>query len=135
MTASEYAQMPLLKIALVFTTAVCRLPPLVDQSLAQQKCSAASSNRRSWAKSLGDHRLQFFFTDCTIGEYDFDVLVKEGGPMVEPLRKIEFFRRVFLEFGAPTWPNGFDVAPEWLYRELSASGQLTRPTAASSAAQ
>jgi uncharacterized protein DUF2442 len=84
----------------------------------------------SKVKWLGDYRLQFCFTDDTIGDYDFGALVKEGGAMVEPLRKTEFFGRVFLEFGAPTWPNGFDIAPEWLHRELSATGRLTRPTAA-----
>jgi hypothetical protein len=36
---------------------------------------------------------------------------------------------VFLEFGAPTWPNGFDIAPEWLRREMEAAGELT-PVAA-----
>ncbi len=29
--------------------------------------------------------------------------------MVEPLRDPAFFRRVFLEFGALAWPNGFDL--------------------------
>jgi hypothetical protein len=32
---------------------------------------------------------------------------------------------MFLEFGAPTWPNGFDIAPEW----LKAAGELTRAAA------
>ena len=29
------------------------------------------------------------------------------------------------EFGAPTWPNGFDIAPEWLRREIESAGELT----------
>jgi hypothetical protein len=29
----------------------------------------------------------------------------------------------FLEFRAPTWPNGFEVAPEWLRREMDAAGE------------
>ena len=39
------------------------------------------------------------------------------------------FFRVFLEFGAPTWPNGFDIAPEWLRREMEAAGELKRVAA------
>jgi len=39
--------------------------------------------------------------------------------MVEPLRDREFF-------GALTWPNGFDIDPEWLRREMAAAGELTR---------
>jgi hypothetical protein len=42
------------------------------------------------------------------------------------LRNERYFARVFLEFGAPTWPNGFDIAPEWLRREMEAAGELTR---------
>ncbi len=79
---------------------------------------------------LGGHRLRFRFTDDSLGEYDFAELVNEPGPMVEPLRELAYFKRVFLEFGAPTWPNGFDVAPEWLYREIAAAGKLARPTPA-----
>ena len=29
--------------------------------------------------------------------------------MIAPLRDEAYFARVFLELGAPTWPNGFDV--------------------------
>jgi hypothetical protein len=36
---------------------------------------------------------------------------------------------VFLEFGAPTWPNGLDIAPEWLRRGMEAAGELTRVAA------
>ena len=49
--------------------------------------------------------------------------------MLEPLRDQAYFARVFLEFGAPTWPNGFDIAPEWLRREMAAAGELARATA------
>lgn len=83
-------------------------------------------SRINW---LGDHRLEFRFTDDSVGEYDFVVLVNESGPMIEPLRDVDYFKRVFLEFGAPTWPNGFDVAPEWLHREMIAAGKLSRTAA------
>jgi hypothetical protein len=76
---------------------------------------------------MGGHRLRFQFTDDSVGEYDFFIIVNEGGPMVEPLRDLDYFKRVFLEFGAPTWPNGFDVAPAWLHQEIAAAGSLARP--------
>jgi len=56
-------------------------------------------------------------------------MVHELGAMLEPLRDENYFARVFLEFGAPTWPNGFDIAPEWLRREMAAAGELTRVAA------
>ncbi|MFN3347970.1 DUF2442 domain-containing protein [Pseudorhodoplanes sp.] len=79
---------------------------------------------------LGGHRLSFRFSDDSAGEYDFAALVRESGPMIEPLRDIDYFRRVFLEFGAPTWPNGFDIAPDWLQLEIEAAGALQRHAAA-----
>jgi hypothetical protein len=61
----------------------------------------------------------------TEGVHDFAAMVQETGPMLEPLRDASYFARVFLEFGAPTWPNGFDIVPEWLRREMSVVGELT----------
>jgi hypothetical protein len=79
---------------------------------------------------LGGHRLRFFFSDESAGEHDFADQIAKGGPMSEPLRDPEYFARVFLEFGAPTWPNGYDMAPEWVRRELEAAGELKRSVAA-----
>jgi len=78
---------------------------------------------------LGGFRLRVRFNDGSEGVHDFTELVNEPGPMLEPLRDAAYFSRVFLEFGAPTWPNGFDIAPEWLRRELEAAGELTRAAA------
>lgn len=81
-------------------------------------------------KYLGAHRLRATFSDGMAGEYDFSAIVAKDGPMGEPLRDPGFFARVFLEDGAPTWPNGFDVAPGWLRREIEAAGALARDAAA-----
>jgi hypothetical protein len=78
---------------------------------------------------LGGFRLRVHFSDGSEGVHDFAALVNEPGPMLEPLRDEAFFARVFLEFGALTWPNGFDIAPEWLRREMAAAGVLTRVAA------
>jgi hypothetical protein len=80
-------------------------------------------------KHLGGYRLHATFSDGTAGERDFSVLVAEAGPMGEPLRDPAYFARVFLEDGAPTWPNSFDMDPEWLRREIKAMGALARDTA------
>jgi len=80
-------------------------------------------------KCLGGHRLHATFSDGTAGEYDFSALVAETGPMVEPLRDPAYFARVFLEHGAPTWPNSFDMCPDSLRPEIEATGELTRDAA------
>jgi hypothetical protein len=73
---------------------------------------------------LGGFRLRVRFNDGSVGVHDFTAMVHEPGPMLEPLRDMTYFSRVFLEFGALTWPNGFDIAPEWLRREMAAVGEL-----------
>jgi hypothetical protein len=78
---------------------------------------------------LGGFRLRVRFNDGSEGVHDFAAMVNEPGPMLEPLRDEGYFSRVFLEFGAPTWPNGFDIAPEWLRREMAAAGELGRVAA------
>jgi hypothetical protein len=78
---------------------------------------------------LGGFRLRVKFNDGSEGVHDFTAMVNEPGPMLAPLREEAYFARVFLEFGAPTWPNGFDIAPEWLRREMEKAGELTRVAA------
>ena len=81
-------------------------------------------------KYLDGYRLRATFSDGMAGDYDFSAIVRESGPMVEPLRDPIFFARVFLEDGAPTWPNGYDAAPGWLRREIEATGNFARDVAA-----
>jgi hypothetical protein len=81
-------------------------------------------------KYLDGYRVRATFSDGMAGDYDFAAIVREGGPMVEPLRDPSYFARVFLEDGAPTWPNGFDAAPGWLRREIESAGPLARDAAA-----
>jgi hypothetical protein len=78
---------------------------------------------------LGSFRLHVCFNDGSEGVHDFTSMVQEPGSMLAPLRDEKYFERVFLEFGAPTWPNGFDIAPEWLHREMAAAKELS-PVAA-----
>jgi hypothetical protein len=50
--------------------------------------------------------------------------------MIEPLRKPEYFGRAFLESGAPTWPNIFDLDPINLYMKMKQAGLLEHVSAA-----
>jgi hypothetical protein len=56
--------------------------------------------------------------------------MKSAGPMIQPLKDTAYFARVFLDYGAPTWPNGFDMAPDALYDDMLEAGQLSREDAA-----
>jgi hypothetical protein len=80
-------------------------------------------------RPLEGHRLWLRFTDGSEGVRDLSDVIAEGGVMVEPLKSKEYFDRVFVEMGAPTWPNGFDLDPINLYMELRDAGSLTRTAA------
>ena len=75
---------------------------------------------------LGPHGLRLQFNDGSRGMHDFAPMVIEVGTLLEPLRDPHYFARVFLECGALTWPNGFDIAPEWLRREMLEAKELSR---------
>lgn len=81
-------------------------------------------------ESRGGHRLFLQFSDGTEGERDFSALMRQSGPMLEPLKDPLYFARVFLDYGAPTWPNGYDMAPDALYADMKTAGELRRSDAA-----
>src|ERR1700679_1122626 len=73
-------------------------------------------------KRLRPSRLKLWFTDGMAGEWDFSELAGERGPMAEPFKDPAYFDRVFLEFGALTWPNGYDWGPDAPPRDMSGRG-------------
>jgi hypothetical protein len=82
-------------------------------------------------KRLGEYRLKLWFTDGLAGVWDFSELARRDGPMTEPFRDPNYFDRVFLEFGALTWPNGYDWSPEALHADmLEAAALSTEPVPA-----
>jgi hypothetical protein len=80
-------------------------------------------------KPLGGYRLRVAFSDGSVGAHDFTSTAARNGEMVAPLKDPAFFARVFVELGALTWPNGFDLDPIALHDRMSAAGELT-PVAA-----
>jgi hypothetical protein len=82
-------------------------------------------------QALDGHRLLLRFSDGSEGVYDLSGMIAEGGEMVTPLSSPEYFGRVFVEAGVPTWPNGFDLDPINLYMELRDAGALKQTALAS----
>ena len=70
-----------------------------------------------FVRALPDWKLEVRFDDGTAGI--IDLKDRLFGEMFEPLRDIEYFTKVELdEFGAPTWLNGADLAPDAIYDDL-----------------
>ncbi|MEL6568585.1 MAG: DUF2442 domain-containing protein [Pseudomonadota bacterium] len=68
--------------------------------------------------------LRLRFSNGSVGEVDLSPMIARDTAMTAPLADPDYFARVFLEAGAPTWPNGFDLAPWALHADLAAAGAL-----------
>jgi hypothetical protein len=80
-------------------------------------------------KPLDGRKLWLRFSDGCEGIRDLSELISQGGPMVAPLEQPDYFNRVFIEMGAPTWPNGFDLDAIQLYMELRDAQALAHAAA------
>ena len=80
-----------------------------------------ASPRVTDAHSEGESRLRLRFDDGTAGVIDLESRL--WGPMFESLRDPDVFARVRVdpEAGTVVWPNGADLSPEMLYREVKHS--------------
>jgi len=74
------------------------------------------------AQYRGGHRIRVVFNDGSEGTISFRRWLK--GPVFEPVRDLDYFRRFYIDGGTVAWPNGADIAPETLY---AAVGGKTRP--------
>jgi len=72
------------------------------------------------AEYRGGYRIHVTFNDESEKTIDFGQWLE--GPVFEPLKDPEYFRRFFLDGGTVVWPNGADIAPETLY-ESHESGE------------
>ncbi|MDD2721063.1 MAG: DUF2442 domain-containing protein [Gallionella sp.] len=67
------------------------------------------------ANYLGDFRIGLALSDGKEGEFDGKALLQRTGPLLEPLRNEDYFRRFFLDAGALCWPNGLELSPARLH--------------------
>jgi hypothetical protein len=80
-------------------------------------------------KAVTPFGLRVRFNDGSAGVHDCSVDISGTGSMFKPLQDPAYFARVLLEQGAPTWPNGFDICPDWLRMTMEAAGELTQAAA------
>jgi hypothetical protein len=69
------------------------------------------------ARYVRDFTIWAKFADGSEGEINLaDAL---SGPVFEPLKDVNYFRNFSLaEYGTICWPNGADIAPEFLYEKV-----------------
>lgn len=67
------------------------------------------------AEYLEGYKLKLLFNDNKTKVVD--LTAELWGPMYEPLKNIEYFKKVFVDSDYITiqWPNGADFSPDMLY--------------------
>jgi hypothetical protein len=82
-------------------------------------------------KPLEGYRLWVRFHDGTVGTVA--LATELWGPMFEPLKDLDLFFQASVdpELDTVTWPNGADLAPEFLYHAAQLGAPADAPTAAS----
>ena len=64
------------------------------------------------ARHIKNYRVRLEFNDGTHGVVDLSDSL--DGPIFEPLKNLDYFKRFRLEGHTLTWENGADFAPEYL---------------------
>ena len=75
-------------------------------------------------KVVAPHVLSITFSDGFSAIHDFVGQFEKDTEVTRPLRDPDYFARVFLDYGALTWPNGFDMCPDWTRMEMNRKGAL-----------
>ena len=67
------------------------------------------------ARYQGEFQVSLRFSDGKEGVFDGRELLKRSGPLLEPLRDEAYFKRMFIDAGALSWPNGLELSPARLH--------------------
>lgn len=94
-----------------------------SQTSTQENSAAGVVSAAPWRvkaiTALPNHQLAVTFRDDRSGVLDCSAVCKPGDHGIyTALADDDFFARVEIELGVPTWPNGADLDPAWIYEEL-----------------
>jgi hypothetical protein len=69
-----------------------------------------------------EHYLECEIDNGDLFRFDMSYVLKNDGEMIMPLKNLLFFKKVFIELGAVTWPNGYDIHAD----TIIADGELIK---------
>ena len=65
-------------------------------------------------RPMEGYKLWLRFSDGTTKVFDFVPMLDK--PAFAPLKDVETFNKVYIDYGVPVWNDGdIDIAPEYLY--------------------
>jgi len=101
----------------------CLLPERIPTKLP--RCEVAMYWDVKTVEPLSDYRIYVEVEDGRKGIFDLKPYLDRG--VFRELREIHYFNRVGVVFGAVTWPNEQDIAPETLLAEMLLVDQKAEP--------
>ena len=76
-------------------------------------------------KANDDYSLECEMENGEVYLYDMSFVNELDGMLISPLRDLKFFKKVWLDLGALTWPNGFSIHGNTVVRD----GELIKKSA------
>ena len=68
-------------------------------------------------KAMDDFTLECVMSSGSVYRYDMSFLKSRKGEVTEPLRDIEVFKKVWIEYGALEWPSGYGIHGDTVARD------------------
>jgi len=66
---------------------------------------------------LGDFKVALYFSDGLEGIFDGKSLFQRQGSLLEPIKDENYFRKVYIDAGALSWPHGLELSPVSLWKK------------------
>ena len=68
-------------------------------------------------KAMDDFTLECVMSNGEVYRYDMSFLKSREGEVTKPLRDIEVFKRVWIEYGSLEWPSGYGIHGDTVARD------------------
>lgn len=86
-------------------------------SARDNKISGLTMIKAIGVEANDDYTIVAHLEDGRFIKMDMSFVKELSGPVVMPLRSIDFFKKVFVRNGVVTWPTGYDIDPYHLVEQ------------------